>query len=89
MMKVKTLRVHQAVKVGNSEAAFLKEEQYDMELYDNGVIKIRCKRSKAISYTSLHNVPWFTAEEKLPKEEKIIEKKPSTANSTRSRKPKK
>ena len=61
-MKLKSLKVFQSIKVGAEEVLFLKGEDYDMELKDQ-LVRIVSKKSKAVTYTPITNIPWFTIDE--------------------------
>ena len=58
MIKIKTLKVFQSVKVGKKECTFFHEKDYDMQL-DGMFIIITDGHDLSEVYTPLTNVPWF------------------------------
>ena len=83
-MKIKALRVHQSIKVGTREHAFMKDTEFDMELSPaSGLVRVVEKRTGATTFTSLMNIPWFTAEETKKVEKDEQEK--STKNTGRNK----
>lgn len=60
-MKIQYVKCANAVKVGNTEQMFFRNEHYDIEL-DGHFIRITDKRNKQYIYTSLFNTPYWLPE---------------------------
>ena len=60
-MKLARVKLANSVKVGNSgeEAVFFMDREYDLELVNSVLIKIRNKRTQQTVYTSLFNTIYF------------------------------
>jgi hypothetical protein len=60
-MKLKALRVANAILVGNKTLGYFVDKDYDMVL-DGVLIWITCKKTKDKVFTSLFNVPYGEAQ---------------------------
>lgn len=63
-MKFTSCRFANAVKVGNAEHLFLRGDSHDIDLVSDTVVRIKEKKSGAVAYSSLFNVPFWTMDEK-------------------------
>lgn len=72
-MKIKTLKLANAIQVGSHSETFLEDSKYDMTILNNVVIKVVSKRDGSSCFTSLYNTIWFTAEEAPKKGKKQSE----------------
>lgn len=62
-MKLKSCRFANAVMVGNQELNFATDRHHDIELVSSTVIRVECRKSKDVSYSSLFNVPFWKMDE--------------------------
>lgn len=64
-MKIHSMKLAYAIKIGPSEEFFLDSAKFDIELHGNSLVKVIDKRAttkEALSrecWTSLYNVIWF------------------------------
>jgi hypothetical protein len=59
MVKLKSLKLANAVKCGTKEELFLSDRDYDMELHNAMVIKITALQVRQTTYTTLMNTVWW------------------------------
>jgi hypothetical protein len=64
-MKIKEIKFYNAIKIGPNETCVLFSYEYpgmiacEIELLDNNLIRLRCKKTGNTSYSSLYNACWF------------------------------
>lgn len=63
-MKIKNLRVANAILVGNKTETYFMDKEYEME-FDGALIWITCKKTKHKVFTSLSNVPYGEASQSV------------------------
>lgn len=62
-MKIKSLKLGMAVKVGPREEEFLRDSIYDMEFVNEDIIKIIDKKTNQETFTHRGNVVYWTRDE--------------------------
>ena len=58
-MKIRNLKLANAIKCGSKTEDFLNDTNYEITLVDSIVIKIVNRRNQAVCYTTLMNTVWW------------------------------
>jgi hypothetical protein len=62
-MRLKYCKFANSVLVGSQERTSVSNNQFDIDLVSETVIRVRCQKTKDVSYSSLFNVPWWKMDE--------------------------